>query len=96
VQHELLQRPWLPEPRRQHPEIEATFNLQGSQRAQRDMIPQLLEPFQIRERELLERPEPHEAQRQPSDLFVLRTNMHSTDIQGLQTRELPYLFGHRL
>jgi hypothetical protein len=26
----------------------------------------------------------------------LRTNMHSTDIQGLQTRELPYLFGHRL
>jgi hypothetical protein len=27
------------------------------------MIPQLLEPFQMRERELLERPEPHEVVR---------------------------------
>ena len=39
------------------------FNFQGSQHAKRDMIPQLLEPFQMRERELLERPEPHEAQK---------------------------------
>ncbi len=39
------------------------FNFQGSQHAKRDMIPHLLEPFQMRERELLERPEPHEAQK---------------------------------